>query len=132
MSSVNRPTSPHLSIYRPQISSVLSILHRITGIALYAGTGLLVYWLWTLAYLPEKHAQLLVCMRSTIGQLMLIGWTAAFYYHFSNGIRHLFWDMGKGYSLPVVNKSGWLVLVTTVLMTYFTWNCIYTNSGVSL
>ena len=125
MSQVPRPTSPHLTIYRPQISSVLSISHRITGVALYVGTALMVLWLWSAAYAPEYYAQLHTLLASRFGQLLLIGWTAAFYYHLANGIRHLFWDMGKGLALPQANASGWMVLLFTLVATLFTWGFIH-------
>lgn len=129
MPSDKRPLSPHLFIYKPQITSVLSITHRITGVALYVGTMVLVAWLWTLAYAPEKHLSLLECLHSPVGQSLLVGWTFAFYYHLANGIRHLFWDAGMGFSIPAVHKSGWMVILFTVAMTALTWNCIYSNAG---
>lgn len=129
MASDNRPLSPHLGIYKWQITMVLSILHRITGVALYAGTALIVAWLWTLAYAPARHSDLLQLLATPIGQIMLIGWTGAFYYHLANGIRHLFWDAGYGFTLPVATKSGWMVVLFAGAMTFLTWNCIYSNAG---
>jgi len=124
MSNDNRPTSPHLSIYRPQISSVLSILHRMTGLALFAGTALMVTWLWSAAYAPSFYATFYSGLASSLGKLCLFGWTCAFYYHLGNGIRHLFWDIGKGFTLPVMNRSGWAVIVFMLLMTAATWGFI--------
>jgi len=121
MASVNRPTSPHLTIYKPQITSVLSIMHRITGIALYAGALVLVGWLALLAYAPQDYAKWHECATSLVPQLFFVGWTAAFFYHLSNGIRHLFWDMGKGFDLKCVNRSGWFVLLLTLALTGATW-----------
>ena len=89
-----RPLSPHLSIYRKQISSVLSILHRITGVALFAGSSLIVVWLCMAAYAPASYAALHDVLSSFIGQICLFGWVAAFYYHLGNGVRHLFWEYG--------------------------------------
>lgn len=129
MSSIQRPTSPHLSIYRPQITSVLSILHRITGVALYAGSILLMFWLWTAAYAPMLHSEMRECMASPFGLALLAGWTAAFYYHLSNGIRHLFWDMGKGLDIPCATRSGWFVLLMTLLLTVFTWSFVLNTAG---
>lgn len=120
-----RPTSPHLSIYRPQITSVTSILHRMTGVALYVGAPLLVYWLWAAAYAPEQFTRLHECLASQPGQAALMGWTAAFYYHLANGLRHLCWDMGKGFALPQVARSAWLVLIFTLVMTLATWGFIH-------
>lgn len=124
MSSDLRPTSPHLSIYRPQITSVLSILHRITGVALTVGTALLVVWLYVAAYEPSNYGALHELLSSVPGRLLLMGWTLAFYFHLANGIRHLFWDMGKGFTIPQTTRSGWAVLIITVLMTAASW-CAY-------
>jgi len=121
MSSVKRPLSPHLGIYRPQISSVMSILHRITGVALAVGSVLMVVWLWSAAYAPAFYTQLHDLLASLPGKLLLLGWTIAFYYHLCNGIRHLWWDMGKGMDVPAVNRSGIVALVATALLTAFTW-----------
>ena len=129
MPQIQRPTSPHLTIYQPQISSVLSILHRMTGVALYAGLVLLAYWLVTVAYNPTGYAELHECLSSWLGKAALFGWTLAFYYHFGNGIRHLFWDIGKGFELPTMAKSGWAVLIFTVLMTGFTWGSVISGGN---
>jgi len=130
MSNPNRPISPHLSIYRKQISSVLSILHRMTGLALVAGTALLVSWLWSAAYAPAFYPQLHECLSSLLGQVALFSWMAAFYFHLANGIRHLFWDMGRGFALSAMAASGWAVVLFTVLMTMFTWGFIHSAAGV--
>lgn len=114
MASVSRPTSPHLSIYKPQITSVLSITHRMTGIALYAGALAMVFWLVLAAYSPVHYAKWHNCASSWGGRLLLLGWMLAFYFHLANGVRHLFWDMGKGYSLPAMKASGLLVLLFTL------------------
>lgn len=119
--SVARPTSPHLSVYRWQISNTLSILHRISGFAMVVGTALLVLWLWSAAYSPNYYMKLHECLASPVGMAALIGWTGAYYYHLGNGIRHLFWDAGKGFSIPAVNRSGFLVLAFAALMTAVTW-----------
>ena len=90
----NRPISPHLQIYRFQLTSVLSILHRITGIALSVGTILLVYWLVAAASGPGAFATAAGLIGSWFGRLLLLGWTFALFFHLCNGIRHLFWDAG--------------------------------------
>ena len=117
MAPVSRPTSPHLSIYKPQITSVLSITHRMTGIALYVGALAMVAWLVLAAYYPVHYAKWHEIASSWAGRVVLIGFLLAFYFHLANGIRHLFWDMGKGYSLPAANRSGWLVLLFTLAAT---------------
>lgn len=118
---VQRPLSPHLQIYRPQISSVLSILHRITGIALSAGTLLLVWWLVAAASGEAAYATVSGFLRSVFGILLLFGWTVALWYHFCAGLRHLAWDSGKGYELPTFHATGWAVVVATGVLTVLTW-----------
>ncbi len=128
MSSDKRPTSPHLSIYKPQITSMMSIMHRMTGVALYAGTALLVCWLWILAYAPTPvFVSFKECVTSIPGQILLAGWTFAFFYHLGNGIRHLFWDIGMGYELSQATRSGLATLVFAVLMTAICWNYLLTG-----
>lgn len=129
MSNINRPLSPHLSIYRPQITSVLSILHRITGVALYAGLLLIIVFLVVVGYFPDNYALLHQCLASGAGKFMLFGWTFSLYFHFFNGIRHLFWDMGKGFEIPTVYKSGWVVVLFTFLTTFLSWIMAYNNAG---
>lgn len=116
-----RPLSPHLQIYKPQITSVLSILHRATGIVLGIGTLLLTYWLVAAAAGPEAYALAQAIIGSWFGLLCLFGWTAALFYHLCNGIRHLFWDAGYGYELETVDKSGWMVLIATGVLTILAW-----------
>ena len=125
MAAGNRPLSPHLQVYRPQLTSMLSIFHRITGVALAAGTLLLVYWLAAAAGGEESYAVAQGLIGSVFGQLLLFGWTVALFYHLSNGIRHLFWDAGYGFELPTVYRSGQAVLVATVLLTLGSWLAAY-------
>ena len=113
----NRPLSPHLQIYRPQLTSVLSILHRITGVALAVGTILLVYWLIATASGPEAFAAANGIIGSWIGLILLFGWTFALFFHLANGIRHLFWDAGLGFELKTVYASGWTVVVAAAALT---------------
>lgn len=113
-----RPLSPHLTVYKPQITSVLSILHRATGVFLSMGIPLIIYWLYSVAGGAEQYAK----MQSLIAdclvlKLAIIAWCAAFYYHFCNGIRHLFWDMGKGFELSTLRASGIAVLVVATILT---------------
>jgi succinate dehydrogenase / fumarate reductase cytochrome b subunit len=124
---VSRPLSPHLGIYRWQITMTLSILHRATGMALVAGTLLLVSWLCTAAYAPRFYPELSEFILSPVGQLLLLGWMLSFYFHFANGIRHLFWDIGKGFALPAATRSGWLVVIFAIAMTAFTWGIMHTD-----
>jgi succinate dehydrogenase cytochrome b subunit len=118
---VQRPLSPHLQIYKPQISSALSIFHRITGIALSAGALLLVCWLVAAAQGEAAYDALSWFLRSWLGVLLLFGWTVALWYHFCSGLRHLAWDAGYGFELPTMHLTGKLVLVATAVLTVLTW-----------
>ena len=113
-----RPLSPHLQIYKmQQITTLLSLAHRSTGIVLALGTVLLVYWLVTIAAGEQAYAALQACFSHWLAQLALIGWTFCLFYHLCNGIRHLFWDMGKGFELSTVYKSGTVVVIVATLLT---------------
>jgi len=121
MSSAKRPLSPHLQVYRPQLTSVLSIVHRLSGVALGVGTLLLVYWLAAAAAGPDAFESAQSFVGSFFGQLLLFGWTVALYYHLCNGIRHLVWDIGFGFELDDVYRSGWTVVVATAVLSLVTW-----------
>ncbi|MCH9672073.1 MAG: succinate dehydrogenase, cytochrome b556 subunit [Gammaproteobacteria bacterium] len=116
-----RPLSPHLQIYKPQLTSVLSITHRATGAFLCAGTLVLAYWLAALAAGPVEYAMAQGRLGSPLGQILLFLWTAALFYHLCNGIRHLFWDAGKGLELDEAYASGRWVLVGTAVLTLLAW-----------
>lgn len=117
----SRPLSPHLQIYRPQITTVLSILHRLTGIALYFGTAVWVWWLLAAATDDDAFDAARWFMGSWLGQIVLLGWTWTLFYHLGNGIRHLFWDIGKGYEMATATRTGWLVVVFAFAMTAVAW-----------
>lgn len=116
-----RPLSPHLQIYKPQLTSILSIFHRGSGIFLSLGAPFLVFWLWTVASGPANYVNAQECFSAIWAQLFLFAWTAAFFYHLCNGIRHLFWDMGKGFELNSLYTSGYIVLITASILTVLTW-----------
>ncbi len=117
----NRPLSPHLSIYKPEITSVLSILHRLSGLALAIGMAGLVWALAAAAFGPEAFAFVEAALGSWVGTIILVGFTVALFYHLANGIRHLFWDAGIGFELSSVNMSGWAVVVVTIVLTLSAW-----------
>lgn len=117
----SRPLSPHLQIYRWQITSVLSILHRLTGLALSVGTPLLVWWLVALASGPDAFATAQAFVGSWLGRLLLLGWSFSLFFHLANGIRHLFWDAGYGFEIKTTTASGWAVVVTSVALTVIAW-----------
>jgi succinate dehydrogenase / fumarate reductase cytochrome b subunit len=129
MPSQQRPLSPHLQIYRWQLTSVMSIIHRMTGIALSVGTLLLVYWLISAAAGPAAFATAQTLIGSIIGQLLLFGWTVALFYHLCNGIRHLFWDAGLGFELRATYASGWTVVAATVALSIIAWIAGYAVGG---
>ena len=121
MAANQRPLSPHLQVYRPQITSVLSILHRITGVVLAFGAVMFVLWVVALANGPERYTLLVEVLASPIGLILLAGWTFAMFYHLCNGIRHLFWDAGVGFELPQAKTSGWLVVAASTTLTLAVW-----------
>jgi succinate dehydrogenase / fumarate reductase cytochrome b subunit len=121
MTSLNRPLSPHLQVYRLPLVAILSITHRITGVALSAGTILLAIWLGSAAYGPEAYDQVSALLGSPIGLIILFGFSAAFYYHLCNGVRHLVWDVGQGFELATVRRSNVLVLIGAAVLTIGTW-----------
>jgi succinate dehydrogenase / fumarate reductase cytochrome b subunit len=116
-----RPLSPHLQIYRWQLTSVLSILHRATGIALAVGVVLLVSWFGSAADGPASFVKFQGFLASPVGLVVLLGCSVALFYHLCNGIRHLCWDTGRGLELKSVYASGWTVLVATVVLTVIVW-----------
>lgn len=118
---VRRPLSPHLQIYRPQISSVLSIMNRVTGIAVSIGTLMLVIWLMAAATGPQSFDRVQSFLGSPLGLFMLFGWTAALLYHFFAGLRHLAWDAGWGFELERMHRTGWLVVGATLVCTTLLW-----------
>ena len=121
MATDNRPLSPHLQVYKPQLTSVLSMLHRLTGIALAVGTLLLVWWLIAAASGPEAYDAAQGFIGSILGRLLLLGWTFALFYHLANGIRHLAWDTGWGFELGTAYTTGWLVVIVSVVLTLASW-----------
>ena len=124
-----RPLSPHLQIYRRQLTSVTSILHRFTGIGLAVGLLYLVCWLTAAASGLEAFDQLQSFNGSIIGRLLLLGWTVDFFYHLLNGLRHLAWDAGWGFELPTAYKSGYAVFIGTAVLTIAAWLIGYYQMG---
>ncbi len=129
MPATERPLSPHIQVYRPQITSGLSIFHRITGVALTLGTLLLTWWLVSAAYGPEAFATAQAFLGSLIGQLVLWGFTFAVFYHLANGVRHLLWDFGWGFELEQVRFSGIVMLAFAAVATLVTLIAGYSLAG---
>jgi succinate dehydrogenase / fumarate reductase, cytochrome b subunit len=126
MPARGRPMSPFL-IYRWQIGNTLSILHRITGAALAVGLIALSYWLVSVAGGPQSYGAAAVLFASPAGLLILIGWTFAFMFHLLNGVRHLFWDAGRGFERTQRHASGWLVVLGSLVLTAGVWVLVWSH-----
>ncbi|HJZ44661.1 MAG TPA: succinate dehydrogenase, cytochrome b556 subunit [Hyphomicrobiaceae bacterium] len=116
-----RPLSPHLSIYSPLINMVMSILHRLTGAALYLGTLLLAAWLIGAAMGEKQYAMVNGAFGHPLGKLVLFGYTWALFHHMLGGIRHLIWDTGRGFQIWQVNLLSWLTIIGSVSLTVAAW-----------
>ncbi len=124
-SNADRPLSPHLQVYKPQLTSVMSILHRITGVALGLGTLMVVWWLVAAAMGEGAYNIAKNFTATPLGLFMIFGWSVALYYHLFNGIRHLFWDMGYLFKIKNAYRAGYVVLLLTAAATASTWYCAY-------
>lgn len=120
MARIDRPLSPFL-IYRWEISNTLSFLHRATGVMLSIGSLALVGWLMSVVSGHDAYARLTAFFAGIIGGLMLFGLTFCFFYHLGNGIRHLFWDAGYGFEPGHARRSGWIVVISSLLLTLMFW-----------
>ncbi len=121
MSNHGRPLAPHLSVYRWPITMTLSILHRASGVGLSVGFVVLALWLFDAALGQEPYATLVSILQTPLGRVWLIAWSFAFFFHFSNGIRHFFWDVGLGFEIRQANASAWFVLITSAVLTSVFW-----------
>ena len=118
---VARPLSPHLSIYRPMLSMMMSIVHRITGAALYLGTLLLAAWLVAAANGEQSFALVNGLFAHPIGKLVLVAYTWALLQHLLGGMRHLLWDTGRGLHIWQVNALSWLTILGSIALTLAVW-----------
>ena len=116
----SRPLSPHLTIYRPQVTSMFSILHRLTGIGMAVSAFLIVWWFLAAATGPEYFAIVDGFLTSWFGRLSLILSCWALWYHFCNGVRHRIWDLGYGFEIEQVNRSAWTILAVSIVLTIIT------------
>lgn len=121
MATQQRPLSPHLQIYAKQITSTMSILHRATGVVNALGALLLACWLVALAGGGEAYAQFSALADSLPGRVALFVFGATLVYHLLNGVRHLVWDMGHGFEIPQVYRSGYIVVALALLLTGLLW-----------
>lgn len=129
MASNNRPLSPHLQVYKPQLTTFMSITHRATGIALAVGTLMLVCWLIAAATGESAFNEVQAFLGSIIGRLLLLGWSFALFYHMCNGLRHLFWDTGKGFEIETAYMTGRIVIAASILLTIGAWLWGYAAMG---
>lgn len=123
MAAQKRPLSPFMigSVYRPQITSMMSIAHRGTGVVLALGAFVLTAWLLAAAGSAESYAGFQACAGSLIGKLALFVFSACLVYHLLNGLRHLLWDIGWGFEIPQLYRSGYAVLALAVVVTALIW-----------
>lgn len=123
----SRPISPHIGIYKPQVTSIFSIMHRISGIVNYLGLVVMIWWVVSISFMPGNPMDgfLWWFFSSVIGNLALIGWTFSLFFHMCTGIRHLVWDVGYGFSLRAVNISAVIILIVASLLTVSTWVVIF-------
>jgi succinate dehydrogenase / fumarate reductase cytochrome b subunit len=121
--TMERPLSPFMfpTWYRFQLTSAMSILHRLTGIAMAVGSILLIWWLVAVAAGGPLFTATHDFLASPIGVLLLFLWSVAFFYHLCNGVRHLVWDAGFGFALQKARRSGYAVLAATVVLTALAW-----------
>jgi succinate dehydrogenase / fumarate reductase, cytochrome b subunit len=120
-----RPTSPHLWIYRWQLGNTLSIVHRMTGAFMSIGLIVLAYWWMALASGPAAFAGAVRILGSPLGLLVIFGLSFSFWYHLLNGVRHLFWDAGRGFEKPARHISGWAAVAGAVLLTGGLWIVVW-------
>jgi len=112
-----RPLSPHLGVYKFQYTMALSILHRMTGMAATVGFLVFTWWLMALATGHDAYDRAMRLLDNPVAKLLLVGFTFSFVYHFCNGIRHLVWDTGRGLERAQARRSGYLVVVASLLLT---------------
>lgn len=117
---IKRPLSPHLQIYRLPLTAKLSITHRMTGVALGGGLLFVLWWFLALAISPSYFAFVDGILSSTLGGIVLLAAAWAFWFHFLNGLRHLFWDTGKGIENRAAERSAWAVIALSLLLTILT------------
>ena len=125
-----RPLSPHIQIYRWTLTMMLSILHRATGLVLYAGTALLAWWLLAAASGPEAYSQVQAVSAAWYGRLVLFGYTWALFHHMFGGIRHFIWDTGRGFGLKHVEILARITAFVPPLLTLGVWIAAYAYLGV--
>ena len=129
MAQPDRPLSPHLGIYRWQVSNTLSILHRLTGVMLAVGAVAFTYWLVSIAAGPDYYLAVAGWLRSPLGLLLLLVWSFCFFFHLCNGLRHLAWDLGYGFEIDEMRASGFAVVGAALLLTGAFWAFALTSGA---
>jgi succinate dehydrogenase / fumarate reductase cytochrome b subunit len=129
MRTVDRPLSPHLQIFRPWITMVTSIVHRITGCGLYFGMALFSWWLMSIAVGGSTFASAQWFFGSWLGLLVMLGFTWALMYHLIAGIRHLVWDTGRGLDLGSARTMAWMTIVLSIVLTVVLWVVAFAVRG---
>lgn len=131
MTQRERPLAPFMlgPYYKPQITSVMSFMHRATGVALAVGLFVLLAWLAALAHSQEAYENVTACLGSLPGRIVLAAFVFALVYHFFNGIRHLAWDLGHGFTIPQLYRSGWTVVALTTVVTLVLWYIGFSVGG---
>ena len=121
MSDIDRPLSPHLQVYSWRISNTTSILHRLTGVGLSLGVFCFVGWVVSIAFGSAVYAMALSVLSGPLGLVVLFLFSLSFFYHLSNGIRHLFWDIGYGFEKGFARKTGWVAIFSALFITVLFW-----------
>ena len=121
MNDTKSPLSPHLQIYRWQVSSLVSITHRISGIINLLALILIFFWLVVLSLGESNYELFLLIINSFVGKFILIGFTWSMFFHLLSGIRHLAWDLGYGFEIKIANISGVLVIISSLFLTIIFW-----------
>jgi len=121
LNTAKRPLSPHLQVYRPQLTSVLSILHRATGVVIAVGALLVAWWLWSIMSGGGAYRVAHDFFNSSLGKGLLMIWTGCTFYHLCNGIRHLLWDIGFGFELNRAYVTGKVVVAGAIVLTLGVW-----------
>ena len=128
----DRPLSPHMQVWRWHVTMFTSIAHRATGVALYAGSLILAGWVAALAGGADSYEGYMRLLGSPLGLLVLFGLTVSFLYHLANGIRHLFWDSGRGFEPKTADMSGWATIVFGVVASVLIWIIVFLHMGAAL
>ena len=121
MSNQGRPLSPHIQVYRPQFTTILSILHRASGIIIALGALLIAWWFWSAMSGSGNYAVAHSFFNSIIGRVMMFVWSLCTFYHLCNGIRHLIWDAGYAFEIDQAYLAGKAVVVIALLLTVAAW-----------